>query len=128
MLRRSLPIIHDRQCRSLARQLLSKLPRTRTCTIKPRPSSRRSIRHQGALAYAGAFAIWAKSCRQPSPPPPAVRFGEFRSFGPLGRKYEGGRAIRQLGDGDWMIEITMIETGEKAEYRWSHLIDDPQAH
>jgi len=80
----------------------------------------------GGLAYAGAFAIGAKSCRQPSPP--AVPVGEFKSFGPLGPKYEVGRAIRQLGDGDWMIEITMIETGEKAEYRWSHLIDDPQAH
>ncbi|MCW5239039.1 DUF5397 domain-containing protein [Verminephrobacter eiseniae] len=60
--------------------------------------------------------------------PPAVPVGEFKSFGPFGPKYEVGQAIRQLGDGDWMIEITMIETGEKAEYRWSHLIDDPQAH
>jgi hypothetical protein len=32
-----------------------------------------------------------------------------------------------LDDGDWMIEITMIETGEKAEYRWTHLCDDPVA-
>ena len=37
-------------------------------------------------------------------------------------------ALRQLDDGDWMIEVTMIETGEKAEYRWTHLSDDPEAH
>src|SRR6218665_921660 len=105
MLRRSLPIIHDRQCRSLARQPFSKLPKTPTPTIKPQPSSKRSIRPHRALP-------------QTPTPPPAVRVGEFKSFGPLGPKYEVGRAIRQLGDGDWMIEITMIETGEKAEYRW----------
>jgi len=27
-----------------------------------------------------------------------------------------------------MIEITMVETGEKAEYRWIHLNDDSEAH
>ncbi|WP_411161780.1 DUF5397 family protein, partial [Chromohalobacter sp. HP20-39] len=34
----------------------------------------------------------------------------------------------QLDDGDWMIEVTMVESGEKAEYRWTHLTDDPVAH
>jgi hypothetical protein len=33
-----------------------------------------------------------------------------------------------LDDGDWMIEVTMIETGEKAEYRWTRLSDDPEAY
>ncbi len=38
------------------------------------------------------------------------------------------KELRQLDDGDWMIEVTMVETGEKAEYRWTHLSDDPEAH
>ena len=60
--------------------------------------------------------------------PPSVPVGKIKSFGPFGPKYEVGQAIRQLDDGDWMIEVTMVETGEKAEYRWTHLSDDPEAH
>ena len=60
--------------------------------------------------------------------PPNVPVGKIKSFGPVGPKYEVGQALRQLDDGDWMIEVTMIETGEKAEYRWTHMSDDPQAH
>jgi hypothetical protein len=32
-----------------------------------------------------------------------------------------------LDGGDWMIEVTMVETGKKAEYRLTRLIDDPEA-
>lgn len=60
--------------------------------------------------------------------PPTVPVGKIKSFGPFGPKYEVGHAIRQLDDGDWLVEITMVETGEKAEYRLSHLSDDPEAH
>jgi len=60
--------------------------------------------------------------------PPAIPVGRIKSFGPFGPKYEVGRPLRQLDDGDWMIEVTMIETGEKAEYRLTHLSDDPEAH
>lgn len=60
--------------------------------------------------------------------PPPIPFGKIKSFGPFGPKYEVGRALYPLDDGDWMIEVTMVETGEKAEYRLSHLSDDPEAH
>lgn len=60
--------------------------------------------------------------------PPTVPVGKIKSFGPFGPKYEVGPALRQLDDGDWLVEITMVETGEKAEYRLSHLSDDPEAH
>ncbi len=60
--------------------------------------------------------------------PPSIPVGKIKSFGPFGPKYEVGQALRQLIDGDWMIEVTMVETGEKAEYRLSHLSDDPEAH
>ena len=60
--------------------------------------------------------------------PPSVPIGKIKSFGPFGLKFEVGQALHPLDDGDWMIEVTMVETGEKAEYRLSHLFEDPEAH
>ncbi len=59
--------------------------------------------------------------------PPTVPVGKIKSFGPFGPKYEVGQPIRQLDDGDWLIEVTLVETGEKAEYHLTHLTDDPEA-
>jgi hypothetical protein len=59
--------------------------------------------------------------------PPSVPVGQIKSFGPFGPKYQVGRILRPLDDGDWLVEITLVETGEKTEYRWSHLCDDPEA-
>jgi hypothetical protein len=59
---------------------------------------------------------------------PTVPVGKIKSFGPFGPKYEVGRALPQLDDGDSMIEVTMVETGEAAEYSLKHLIDDQEAH
>ena len=60
--------------------------------------------------------------------PPTVPVGKIKSFGPFGPKYEVGQPLRQLDDGDWMIRITMVETGETVEYRLTRLINDPEAH
>lgn len=59
---------------------------------------------------------------------PLVPVGKIKSFGPFGPKYEVGQVRRQLDDGDWMIEVTMVETGEKAEYRFTRLTNDPEAY
>ena len=59
--------------------------------------------------------------------PPPVPVGEIKRLGPFGPKYEVGRALHQLEDGDWMIDITLVESGETAEYRLTHLNDDPAA-
>lgn len=59
--------------------------------------------------------------------PPPVPVGEIKSLGPGGPKYEVGRALEQLENGDWWVEITLIETGEKARHRLTHLNDDPEA-
>ncbi|OWT55145.1 DUF5397 domain-containing protein [Candidimonas nitroreducens] len=59
--------------------------------------------------------------------PPVVPIGKIKSFGPFGPKYEIGRPLRQLDDGDWMIEVTLVESGEKTEYRLSRLSNDPEA-
>jgi hypothetical protein len=59
--------------------------------------------------------------------PPHLPLGRIKSFGAFGPKYEVGPALRPLDDGDWLIEVKMVETGETAEYRLSHLLDDPEA-
>lgn len=60
--------------------------------------------------------------------PPSVPVGKIKSFGPFGPKYEVGKALRELPNGDWMIEVTMIETGERAEYPMTNMQDDPEAN
>lgn len=60
--------------------------------------------------------------------PPPVPTGAFKTFGPFGTTYQVGKVLNQLSDGDWMVQITMIDTGEQAEYRLTHLNDDPGAH
>lgn len=58
---------------------------------------------------------------------PPVPIGRINTIGPLGPIYEVGRPLRQLADGDWMVEITLIETGEVTEYHLSAINDDPEA-
>jgi len=59
--------------------------------------------------------------------PPPVPIGKIKSFGPFGPKYQVGQPLHPLEDGDWMVEVTMVETGEKSEYRLTRLTDDPEA-
>lgn len=53
--------------------------------------------------------------------PPPAPVGKVKTFGPSRPKYEVGQPVRQLEDGDWMVEVTLVETGEKAECRLTHL-------
>jgi len=62
-----------------------------------------------------------------TPTQPAVPYGVIKSFGEYGPKYQIGQALRPLDDGDWMIEVTLIETGEKTEYRLARALNDPEA-
>jgi hypothetical protein len=59
--------------------------------------------------------------------PPTIPVGKIKSFGAFGPKYEVGHAIRPVDGGDWLVEIKIVETGETAEYRLTHLLDDPEA-
>jgi hypothetical protein len=59
--------------------------------------------------------------------PPSIPVGKIKSFGAFGPKYEVGHALRRSDDGDWLVEVKMVETGETAEYRLTHLLDDPEA-
>ncbi|KGM28392.1 MULTISPECIES: DUF5397 family protein [Photorhabdus] len=58
---------------------------------------------------------------------PRVPVGTIKSFGAFGPKYEVGQLIRPLEDGDWLVEVVLVETGEKTEYRLKHVNDDPKA-
>ena len=59
--------------------------------------------------------------------PPPLPVGKIQSFGPCGPQYEVGPALRPLENGDRMIEITMVVSGEKAEYCMTRMHDDPEA-
>lgn len=54
--------------------------------------------------------------------------GTIKTFGPFGPKYKVGKPIEELPDGDWLIEVTILDSGEKTEYRATHISDDPEAH
>lgn len=53
--------------------------------------------------------------------------GKIKTFDPVGPPYKVGRPLRELDNGDWLFEVTMIETGERAEYRLGRIVDDPDA-
>jgi hypothetical protein len=51
----------------------------------------------------------------------------YKRFGADGPPYEVGRPLRKLSDGDWLVEVTMVETGEKTACRLSRIAEDPDA-
>lgn len=55
------------------------------------------------------------------------RLSRYKRFGADGPPYEVGRPLRKLGDGDWLVEVTMVETGEKTACRLSRIAEDPDA-
>mgnify|MGYP000891987738 CR=1 FL=1 len=59
--------------------------------------------------------------------PPPVPVGKIQSFGPFGPKYEVGQVLRRKDHGDWVVEITLVDSGERAEYRLTRLLEDPEA-
>jgi hypothetical protein len=59
--------------------------------------------------------------------PPFIPVGKIKTFGYVGEKYEVGQALRQVEDGDWLVKIKLVTTGETAEYRLTHILDDPEA-
>jgi hypothetical protein len=52
---------------------------------------------------------------------------KFRRFGPVGPVYEIVGIVRELEDGDKMLKIRVVESGEEAEYRLSDASGDPEA-
>jgi len=57
---------------------------------------------------------------------PTIPVGEIRTFGAYGPKYQVGNRLKTQ-DGDWLVEVTLVETNEKADYRLERLCNDPVA-
>lgn len=59
---------------------------------------------------------------------PVIPVGKIKTFGSFGAKYEVGKPLCQLEDGDWLVQIKLVETGETAEYSLVRLTNDPEAN
>jgi uncharacterized protein DUF5397 len=53
--------------------------------------------------------------------------GTYRRFGELGPVYRVVGPVWRLPDGDLMLRVLLVESGEEAEYRLSHAAEDPPA-
>lgn len=53
--------------------------------------------------------------------------GQQKSLGTSGEKYQVVRPLRQEEDGDWMMEVTLTNNGDEAEYLLTDIQDDPPA-
>ncbi|EOU3053588.1 DUF5397 family protein [Escherichia coli] len=53
--------------------------------------------------------------------------GTIKTFGLLGIPYEVGEPAQELPDGDILVNIILVQTGEKELYKLSKLLQDPDA-
>jgi hypothetical protein len=53
--------------------------------------------------------------------------GAIKTFGEIGDPYEVLGVSRPGADGDWLMKIRLVKTGEEAEYSYRHILDDPKA-
>ena len=60
-------------------------------------------------------------------PGPHAILGTFRRFGPVGPVYEVAGVIAELDDGDTLMKVTLVESGEEVEYRYTDILEDPKA-
>ncbi|MCB8873599.1 DUF5397 family protein [Acidisoma silvae] len=52
--------------------------------------------------------------------------GTWRRFGSAGPVYEILRSVRQLPDGDRLMRIQVVETGEELDYKLHDILKDPR--
>jgi hypothetical protein len=60
-----------------------------------------------------------------SPPRPDNLVGTWRRFGPVGPVYEIIAVGNELPDGDYMMRVRVVESGEEVDYRFTDILDDP---
>lgn len=56
-----------------------------------------------------------------------VPTGTIKTFGKFGIPYQVGEPDKQLPDGDILVNITLVQSGEQEKYRLSRLLNDPNA-
>ena len=54
------------------------------------------------------------------------RLGRWRRFGLVGPTYEILGKHKDLPDGDSLMRIRVVESGEEIEYRLTEILDDPK--
>ena len=59
-------------------------------------------------------------------PQPANLIGTWRRFGVAGPVYEIIASGEELPDGDRMMRVRVVESGEEVDYRFTHILDDPR--
>lgn len=56
-----------------------------------------------------------------------IPVGIIKTFGHYGVPYQVGEPDQVLADGDILVNITLIQTGEQEKYKLSKLLQDPDA-
>ena len=56
-----------------------------------------------------------------------IPVGAIKTFGYEGIPYLVGEQAKALPNGDILVNITLIQTGEKEQYKLSKLLQDPDA-
>ena len=56
-----------------------------------------------------------------------VPTGTIKTFGEFGIPYQVGKEDKKLPDGDILVTITLVQSGEQEKYRLSKLLNDPNA-
>jgi hypothetical protein len=54
--------------------------------------------------------------------------GTWRRFGAAGPVYEIIGTGHGLPDGDCLMRVRVVETGEEVDYRLAEILDDPQEY
>ena len=66
------------------------------------------------------------AARQLAAVTPDSLVGTYRRFGIVGPVYEIIEVLNELDDGDVLMKIRVLESGEETEYRYSKILDDPK--
>jgi hypothetical protein len=59
-------------------------------------------------------------------PQPANLVGTWRRFRAVGPVYEIIGSGKELPDGDRLMRVRVVETGEEVDYRFTAILDDPR--
>ncbi|CAA2106567.1 hypothetical protein MBUL_03737 [Methylobacterium bullatum] len=59
-------------------------------------------------------------------PNPQGLVGTWRRFGQVGPVYEIVSVGNALADGEWLMRVRVLETGEEIDYRLTDVLDDPR--
>ncbi|HEX4140027.1 MAG TPA: DUF5397 family protein [Candidatus Methylacidiphilales bacterium] len=61
------------------------------------------------------------------PARPVVAVGQYKTFGAEGPIYKVLGLGHESAQGEWVVPIRVIETGEELDYRYSRFVKDPEA-